>query len=80
MLYRSGKLVEILPISFHWLDPPHPAPAVPICRSQAEIEIEGDWHRLLRELRGFHQLMVYGDYLEELGYAVRKAGLNWVKI
>ena len=61
-----GKIVET---PFH-----------PICRSQAEIEIEGDWRRLLWELRGFHWIMAYGDYLDELGYALKKAGMNWVKI
>jgi len=55
-------------------------PFLPICRSQAEIEIEGDWRRLLWELKGFHWIMAYGDYLDELGYALKKAGMKWVKI
>ncbi|MGB9759513.1 MAG: sugar isomerase [Thermoproteota archaeon] len=55
-------------------------PFFPICRSQAEIEIEGDWRRLLHELRGFHWIMVYGDYTQELSYALKKAGINWIGI
>jgi len=55
-------------------------PFLPICRSQAEIEIEGDWQRLLRELRGFHWLMVYEDYLKEVEYALKKVGIKFIKV
>jgi len=56
------------------------APLLPICRSQADVEIEGDWRKLLREMRGFHWMMCYGDYLRETGYALKKVGIEWVTL
>jgi len=56
------------------------APLLPICRSQVDVKIEGDWRRLLREMRGFHWMMCYGDYLREVGYALKKVGIEWVVI
>lgn len=54
------------------------APFLPVCRSQIELEILGDWRRVLREMRGFHWLMVYGDYLKEVGYALKKGpNIRW---
>jgi hypothetical protein len=55
-------------------------PFYQICRSQQDVEIEGDWQKLRREARDSHWMMVYGDYLRELGYAARKLGLEWVDI
>ena len=55
-------------------------PTLQICRSQIDIEIEGDWMKLLHEMKGFHWLVVYGDYLREIGYALRKIGINWINL
>jgi len=55
-------------------------PFLPTCRSQVDVEIEGDWERLLREMKGFHWMMCYGDYLEEVSYAVKKVGIEWRRI
>jgi hypothetical protein len=55
-------------------------PSFPICRSQVDIEIEGDWKKLLREMKGFHWMMAYGDYLDEIGYALKKIGIKWMRI
>jgi hypothetical protein len=52
-------------------------PSFAICRSQQDVEIQGDWRRLIREARDSHWMMVYGDYLREIGYAARKIGLTW---
>ena len=51
-----------------------------ICRSQFDCTIEGDWKRLLREMRGFHWITGYGNYLEEMGYAAGKLGIEWVNV
>jgi hypothetical protein len=51
-------------------------PFLPICRSQMDIEIEGDWQKLLREMRGFHWMLSYGDYLKEVGYALKKNNID----
>jgi L-fucose isomerase-like protein len=55
-------------------------PYYEICRSQQDVEIQGDWRKLIKEVRDSHWMMVYGDYLKELGYASRKIGINWVDI
>jgi hypothetical protein len=55
------------------------APSYPACRSQMEILIDGDWKRLVREMQGFHTQVVYGDFLREVGYALKKLGgqIEW---
>jgi len=50
------------------------APSYPACRSQMEIQVDGDWKRLRREMEGFHTQVVYGDYTREIGYALKKLG------
>ncbi|HOW63653.1 MAG TPA: sugar isomerase [Candidatus Paceibacterota bacterium] len=50
------------------------SPSYPACRSQMEILIDGDWRRLQREMEGFHTQIVYGDYIREIGYALKQAG------
>jgi hypothetical protein len=52
-------------------------PNFPICRSQQDVRIHGDWRRLMNEARDSHWVMVYGEYLREAGYAARKLGLVW---
>jgi L-fucose isomerase-like protein len=52
-------------------------PFYEICRSQQDVLIEGDWKKLLNEARDSHWMMAYGDYLEEVGYAARKVGIEW---
>lgn len=55
-------------------------PSLSICRSQQDIEILGDWKELARQMRGSHWMMAYGDYLDEMGYCMRKIGLDWLNI
>jgi len=55
-------------------------PSYEICRSQQDVEIQGDWRKLLKEVRDSHWMMAYGDYLKELGYASRKIGIKWADI
>jgi len=56
------------------------SPFFPICRTQLDLKIIGDWQRLIQEIRGFHWLLAYGRVLKTFGYAVRKAGLDWLPI
>ena len=51
-----------------------------ICRTQQDVEIQGDWQKLLDEVRDSHWMMVYGDHLQKIGYAARKIGVDWVNI
>ena len=55
-------------------------PFYEICRSQQNVEIQGDWKRLVREVRDSHWMMVYGNHLAKLGYAARKLGLDWTNL
>lgn len=52
-------------------------PSLPICRSQIDIRIKGDWERLLTETGGWHWMTVYGDYFKELKYALNKMGIDF---
>jgi hypothetical protein len=51
-----------------------------ICRSQIDVAVEGDMERLVRDMRGFHWMLVYGDCRREVGYAIRRLGIEWEDI
>ena len=51
-------------------------PFLDICRSQIDVRIHGDCQALLEEMKGFHWMTCYGDYLQETGYALGKLGVN----
>jgi hypothetical protein len=54
------------------------SPSFDMCRSQMDLEIDGDWRTLTKEMEGFHTIVTYGDYLREAGYAVKKVGsIEW---
>ncbi|UCG15327.1 MAG: hypothetical protein JSV19_08505 [Phycisphaerales bacterium] len=53
------------------------APFHPICRSQIDVRFQGDGDRLTEEMRGFHWMLVYGDYLREVGYALKRTPIEW---
>jgi hypothetical protein len=55
-------------------------PFYEVCRSQQDIELQGDWKKLRNEVRDSHWMMVYGDYLKEITYAARKIGVNWTDL
>jgi len=55
-------------------------PFYDICRSQQDVEIQGDWKRLIPEARDSHWMMAYGDHLASLGYAARKLGIEWIPL
>ena len=54
------------------------SPSYPACRSQMDIEVDGNCRKLLTEMQGFHAQVCYGDYLREVGYALKKIGtVEW---
>jgi len=54
------------------------APSRPACRSQMDIRVDGSWRSLQTDQVGFHVLVVYGDYLREVGYALKKLkAIGW---
>ena len=55
-------------------------PFYDICRSQQDVRIQGNWRRLLKEVRDSHWVMAYGDHLRELAYAASRIGVQWEAI
>lgn len=53
------------------------APFMDICRSQIDIRYECDDLTLAERMPGFHWMSCYGDYMKELGYALKKVGIKW---
>ena len=51
-------------------------PFLAICRSQVDISFDYDSRVLAKKMPGFHWFTVYGDYLEEAGYALKKIGIE----
>jgi L-fucose isomerase-like protein len=55
-------------------------PKLPICRTQLEIKIQGDWQKLLKEMCGFHWVLTYGNHLSELKRVAKLIGIRLVVI
>ena len=55
-------------------------PFYEICRSQQDVRVLGNWRKLLSEVRDSHWVMVYGDFLKEIGYASSRIGVTWDNI
>jgi len=56
------------------------APFLPICRSQIDVRYACPDARLVEAMRGFHWQTVYGDYLREVGYALKKTPIEWDRL
>ncbi|MCL4193694.1 MAG: hypothetical protein KJZ87_18295 [Thermoguttaceae bacterium] len=83
---RKGQAITVIDADFsgrRWLGFEGEiidTPFFPICRTQLDMRIKGDWQRLAEEIRGFHWMVAYGSHLREFGYAVKKAGLDWLAL
>ncbi len=53
------------------------APFMDICRAQIDIRFSCDSKTLAERMPGFHWMTCYGDYMRELGYALKKVGIEW---
>jgi hypothetical protein len=53
------------------------APFLPICRNQIDIRFQCDSLRLAERMPGFHWMTCYGDYSKEIGYALKRVGIQW---
>jgi hypothetical protein len=53
------------------------APFLPICRCQIDIRFDCDTNAVAERMPGFHWMLVYGDYLREAGYALKKIPVKW---
>ncbi|MBM3880676.1 MAG: sugar isomerase [Verrucomicrobia bacterium] len=80
--FRKGQLLTIVKPDFeakHWLALTGKildTPFTDTCRAQVEVELNADTHDVLRNLRGFHCMLAYGDYTRELAYAAHKVGIQ----
>jgi hypothetical protein len=53
------------------------APFMDICRSQIDIRYTCDDLKLAERMPGFHWMTCYGDYMREIGYALKKVRIEW---
>ncbi|MCF7972835.1 MAG: sugar isomerase [Phycisphaerae bacterium] len=53
------------------------APFMDICRSQIDVSYDCDDLTLAERMPGFHWMTGYGDYMNELGYALKRVGITW---
>jgi len=52
-------------------------PFLPICRSQIDVRFDCDSSLLAERMRGFHWMTVYGDYVKEIAYALKRIPIKW---
>ena len=52
-------------------------PFRPICRTQIDVRYEFPDMLLADRMPGFHWMTCYGDYRKEVGYALRRVGIEW---
>jgi L-fucose isomerase-like protein len=52
-------------------------PFLPICRAQMDISYKVSDRKLIENMPGFHWETIYGDYLREVGYALKKTPIKW---
>ncbi len=50
---------------------------MPICRDQIDIRFKADSQVVAERMPGFHWMTVYGDYLREVGYALKRTPIKW---
>ena len=53
------------------------APFRPICTTQIDIKYRIPSEQLAARMHGFHWMLGYGDYRKEVGYALRRVGIQW---
>ena len=50
---------------------------LPICRCQIDVKIGAPSKEIAARMPGFHWVLAYGDYAQEIGYALRRVGIEW---
>jgi L-fucose isomerase-like protein len=82
VLFRKGQLLTILKPDFearHWLALTGKildTPFLDTCRAQVEVGLDADTQEVVRNLRGFHCTLAYGNYTREIAYAAKKVGIT----
>ena len=52
-------------------------PFMPICRCQIDVRFKAPSETVAERMPGFHWMTIYGDYLRETGYALRRVPIAW---
>jgi hypothetical protein len=52
-------------------------PFLPICRSQIDVGYKVPDEKVAQNMPGFHWDTIYGDYLRECAYALKKTPIGW---
>ncbi len=52
-------------------------PFLDICRSQIDVSFTCDSKQVAEQMPGFHWITVYGNYMKESGYALKKIGIDF---
>jgi L-fucose isomerase-like protein len=82
VLFRKGQLVTVIKPDFearNWLALTGKivdTPFVDTCRAQIELELNADTQDVVRNMRGFHCMLAYGDHTREVAYAAKKIGID----
>ena len=80
--FRKGQLVTIIKPDFeakHWLAMTGKivdTPFLATCRGQIEVALDADTQDAIRNLRGFHCQIAYGNWTREVAYAAKKVGIE----
>ena len=81
VLFRKGQELTIIKPDFeaqNWLAITGKIVGTPFldtCRAQVEVALDADTQDVLHNLRGFHCMLAYGDYVKEVTYAANKVGI-----
>jgi len=76
--FRKGQKVTMIDTDFRfqkWLGMSGEivdTPFLPICRAQLDVKFKADTDVIAEKMRGFHWMLAYGDYLKEIGYALKR--------
>lgn len=52
-------------------------PFLPVCRCQIDVRFKAESETVAERMPGFHWMAVYGDYLRETAYALRRVPIAW---
>ena len=79
--FRKGQTVTLIDTDFaarKWVGMSGTivdTPFLPVCRSQLDVQFKADCRLIAEKMRGFHWMLGYGDYLKEVGYALKRTGI-----
>jgi hypothetical protein len=52
-------------------------PFLAICRTQLDIRLNAPSQLVAERMPGYRWVLIYGDYLQETGYALRRVPIEW---